>query len=158
MAGSPMEVLLVFGLALLCSGASGVPTQVSYDSNAFIINGERRMWPDLIKKAKEGGLDMIETYIFWDPHEPKRGEVNTDLARCARGFPVWLRNLPGIKLRTDNEVYKNEMQKFVTKIVNMCKEAKLFGPQGGPIILAQIENEYGNVMGPYGEAGKSYIK
>ncbi|KAK3012130.1 hypothetical protein RJ639_011754 [Escallonia herrerae] len=173
MAGSLMEVLLVFGLALLCSGASGVPTQVSYDSNAFIINGERRvlfsgaihyprstpgMWPDLIRKAKEGGLDMIETYIFWDRHEPKRGEVNTDLARYARGFPVWLHNLPGIKLRTDNEVYKNEMQKFITKIVNMCKEAKLFGPQGGPIILAQIENEYGNVMGPYGEAGKSYIK
>ncbi|KAK3006998.1 hypothetical protein RJ639_017059, partial [Escallonia herrerae] len=196
-----MEVLLVLSLALLCSSVSGLTTQVSYDSNAIVINGERRvlfsgsihyprstvdMWPDLIRKAKEGGLDAIETYIFWDRHEPKQGEYdfsgNLDFIRffktvqeaglyvvlrigpyvCAEwnygGFPVWLHNLPGIELRTDNAIYKNEMQKFTAKIVNMCKEAKLFAPQGGPIILAQIENEYGNIMGPYGEAGKSYIK
>jgi len=30
------------------------------------------MWPDLIKKAKEGGLDAIETYVFWNAHEPSR--------------------------------------------------------------------------------------
>ena len=29
--------------------------------------------------------------------------------------------------------------------------------QGGPIIIAQIENEYGNIMWEYGEAGKAYI-
>ncbi|KAE8648448.1 hypothetical protein Csa_009404, partial [Cucumis sativus] len=74
------------------------------------------------------------------------------------GFPVWLHNMPGIQLRTNNQVYKNEMQTFTTKIVNMCKQANLFASQGGPIILAQIENEYGNVMTPaYGDAGKAYI-
>jgi beta-galactosidase GanA len=31
-----------------------------------------QMWPDLIKKAKEGGLDAIETYAFWNGHEPRR--------------------------------------------------------------------------------------
>ncbi|KAG6739516.1 hypothetical protein POTOM_057117 [Populus tomentosa] len=51
---------------------------------------------------------------------------------------MWLHNIPGIELRTDNEIYKNEMQIFTTKIVDVCKEAKLFAPQGGPIILAQI--------------------
>lgn len=49
------------------------------------------------------------------------------------------------------------MQIFTSKIVSMCKDAKLFAPQGGPIILAQIENEYGNIMKGYGAAGKSYI-
>lgn len=34
-----------------------------------------QMWPDLIKKAKEGGLDAIETYIFWNGHEPHRRQV-----------------------------------------------------------------------------------
>ncbi|XP_043710768.1 beta-galactosidase-like [Telopea speciosissima] len=144
------------------------------------------MWPDLINKAKEGGLDAIETYIFWDFHEPNRGEFhfegNLDIIRffktvqqaglyailrigpyvCAEwdygGFPVWLHNLPGIAFRTDNQVYKDEMQKFTTKIVDMAKQANLFGPQGGPIILAQIENEYGNIMKPYGDAGESYIQ
>jgi beta-galactosidase GanA len=28
------------------------------------------MWEDLIQKAKEGGLDVIETYVFWTVHEP----------------------------------------------------------------------------------------
>ncbi|KAG6589973.1 Beta-galactosidase 7, partial [Cucurbita argyrosperma subsp. sororia] len=64
------------------------------------------------------------------------------------GFPVWLHKMPGIEFRTDNKVYKNEMQTFTTKIVNMCKQANLFATQGGPIIIAQIENEYGNVMTP----------
>ena len=174
---------------------------VSYDSNAIIINGERRiifsgsihyprsteaMWPDLIQKAKDGGLDAIETYIFWDRHEPQRRKYDfsgrLDFIKffqliqdaglyvvmrigpyvCAEwnygGFPVWLHNMPGIQLRTNNQVYKNEMQTFTTKIVNMCKQANLFASQGGPIILAQIENEYGNVMTPaYGDAGKAYI-
>ena len=33
---------------------------------------------------------------------------------------------------------QKEMQIFTTKIVDMCKEAKLFASQGGPIILAQV--------------------
>lgn len=33
---------------------------------------------------------------------------------------------------------QREMQIFTTKIVEMCKEANLFAPQGGPIILAQV--------------------
>ena len=34
------------------------------------------MWPDLIGKAKEGGIDVIETYVFWDQHEPAKGKVS----------------------------------------------------------------------------------
>lgn len=34
------------------------------------------MWPDLIHKAKEGGLDVIQTYVFWNGHEPEPGKVN----------------------------------------------------------------------------------
>lgn len=33
------------------------------------------MWEDLIMKAKEGGLDVIETYVFWNVHEPSPGNV-----------------------------------------------------------------------------------
>ena len=193
------EVLVIASLACLYTCSLGA--NISYDSNAIIINGERRiilsgaihyprstveMWPDIIQKAKDGGLDAIESYVFWDRHEPQRRKYdfsgNLDFVKffklvqeaglyavlrigpyvCAEwtygGFPLWLHNLPGVQLRTDNEVYKNEMQTFTTKIVNMCKEASLFASQGGPIIIAQIENEYGNIMGPYGAAGKSYIQ
>ncbi|KAF3786764.1 Beta-galactosidase, partial [Nymphaea thermarum] len=65
---------------------------VSYDHTSIIINGKRRilisrsiyypwstpethssknlMWPDVIQKAKEGGLDVIQTCVFWNGHEP----------------------------------------------------------------------------------------
>ena len=35
------------------------------------------MWPGLIQKAKEGGLDVIQTYVFWNGHEPSPGQVIT---------------------------------------------------------------------------------
>lgn len=34
------------------------------------------MWPDLIAKSKEGGADVIESYVFWNGHEPVRGQVS----------------------------------------------------------------------------------
>lgn len=49
------------------------------------------------------------------------------------------------------------MANFTTLIVDMVKKEKLLASQGGPIILTQIENEYGNVMDQFGDAGKSYI-
>ncbi|XP_077234649.1 beta-galactosidase 15-like [Tasmannia lanceolata] len=191
-----LSLLFSFICISLCSA-----TDVSYDGRAIIINGERRvllsgsihyprstaeMWPDLVQKAKEGGLDAIETYVFWDIHEPRRREYNFeenhDLIRfiktvqqaglyvilrigpyvCAEwnygGFPVWLHQIPGIQIRTDNQIYKDEMQNFTTLIVNMVRQEKLLAPQGGPIILTQIENEYGNVQWAYGEAGKRYMQ
>ncbi|KAH9660872.1 Beta-galactosidase 8 [Citrus sinensis] len=75
-----------------------------------------------------------------------------------RGFPLWLHFIPGIQFRTDNEPFKAEMQRFTAKIVDMMKQEKLYASQGGPIILSQIENEYGNIDSAYGAAGKSYIK
>ncbi|KAI0528736.1 hypothetical protein KFK09_001278 [Dendrobium nobile] len=193
-------ILVAFFCSFLCD-YSVLSTQVSHDGRAITIDGQRRvlfsgsihyprstpeMWPDLMQKAKDGGLDAIETYVFWNAHEPQRGqynfEGNLDLIRfikeiqnaglyailrigpyvCAEwnygGLPAWLRQIPGLQMRTNNRPFEDEMQKFVTLIVDMIKRESLLAPQGGPIIITQIENEYGNVQGPYGNAGKEYIK
>lgn len=42
---------------------------------SFSFSGILKVWPEIIRKAKEGGLDVIETYVFWNYHEPVRGEV-----------------------------------------------------------------------------------
>ncbi|KAK9287542.1 hypothetical protein L1049_015963 [Liquidambar formosana] len=34
-----------------------------------------QMWEDLIQKAKDGGLDVIDTYVFWNVHEPSPGNM-----------------------------------------------------------------------------------
>ncbi|GJW16761.1 beta-galactosidase 8-like protein, partial [Tanacetum coccineum] len=174
---------------------------VSYDSKALIIDGRKRIlqsgsvhypratpetWPGIIDKAKEGGLDVIETYVFWNYHEPVKGqyyfEGRFDLVKfvktvqdaglfvhlrigpyaCAEwnygGFPLWLHFIPGIQFRTTNGPFQAEMELFLTKIVNLMKEENLFASQGGPIILAQVENEYGNVEWAYGIGGELYVK
>ncbi|XP_020214621.1 beta-galactosidase 8 isoform X1 [Cajanus cajan] len=190
-------VLLFF----FCSYApSSFCANVTYDHRALVIDGKRRvlfsgsihyprstpeMWPDLIHKSKDGGLDVIETYVFWNLHEPVRGQYNFegrgDLVRfvkavaaaglyvhlrigpyaCAEwnygGFPLWLHFIPGIQFRTDNEPFKAEMKRFTAKIVDMMKQQNLYTSQGGPIILSQVENEYGNIDAAYGPAAKSYI-
>ncbi|KAG8377849.1 hypothetical protein BUALT_Bualt08G0076300 [Buddleja alternifolia] len=143
------------------------------------------MWEDLILKAKNAGLDVIDTYVFWNVHEPSPGNYNFedryDLVRfvktvqklglyvhlrigpyvCAEwnfgGFPVWLKYVPGISFRTDNEPFKAAMQQFTQKIVGMMKNEKLFESQGGPIILSQIENEYGAQRRALGAAGDAYM-
>nr|CAB3478995.1 unnamed protein product [Digitaria exilis] len=74
-----------------------------------------------------------------------------------RGVPVWLHYVPGTVFRTDNEPFKSHMQNFTTYIVNMMKKEQLFASQGGNIILAQIENEYGDYYEQaYGPGGKAY--
>jgi len=40
----------------------------------------------------------------------------------------------------------------------MMKDEKLFAPQGGPIILAQIENEYNHIQLAYEEKGDNYVQ
>ncbi|XP_027914317.1 beta-galactosidase 3 [Vigna unguiculata] len=177
-----------------------VHCDVTYDRKAILINGQRRllfsgsihyprstpdMWEDLIYKAKEGGIDVIETYVFWNVHEPSPGNFNFegsyDLVRfvktiqkaglyahlrigpyvCAEwnfgGFPVWLKYVPGISFRTDNEPFKRAMQGFTEKIVGMMKSERLYESQGGPIILSQIENEYGAQSKLLGPAGQRYV-
>ncbi|RDX81515.1 Beta-galactosidase 1 [Mucuna pruriens] len=191
----------VLVILLLCSLIGSAKASVSYDSKAITINDQRRilisgsihyprstpeMWPDLIQKAKDGGLDVIQTYVFWNGHEPSPGkyyfEGNYDLVKfiklvqqaglyvhlrigpyvCAEwnfgGFPVWLKYIPGISFRTDNDPFKIQMQKFTTKIVDLMKAERLYESQGGPIILSQIENEYGPMEYEIGAAGKAYTK
>ncbi|GJR29589.1 beta-galactosidase 16 [Tanacetum coccineum] len=173
---------------------------VTYDGRSLLIDGERKilfsgsihyprstpdMWPSLIAKAKQGGLDVIQTYVFWNQHEPQpdqydftgRNDIVSFIKQVQQqglyvslrigpfieaewgygGLPFWLHDVPGIVFRTDNEPFKLHMQNFTTTIVNMMKAEKLFASQGGPIILSQIENEYQNIEAAFHEDGPRYV-
>ncbi|PNT68547.1 beta-galactosidase 11 [Brachypodium distachyon] len=175
-------------------------TAITFDRRSLMVDGRRdlffsgsihyprsppHMWPDLIARAKEGGLNVIESYVFWNGHEPEMGVYNFegryDMIKFFKlvqehemfamvrigpfvqaewnhgGLPYWLREVPDIIFRTNNEPFKKHMQKFVTMIVNKLKDAKLFASQGGPIILAQIENEYQHLEAAFKENGTTYI-
>nr|CAD1830526.1 unnamed protein product [Ananas comosus var. bracteatus] len=194
-------LLLVAVSAAKKKGAKEGAVGVTYDGRSLMINGRREllfsgsihyprstpeMWPDLIQKSKHGGLNVIQTYVFWNVHEPAQGQYNFegryDLVKFIKliqqhgmyatlrigpfiqaewnhgGLPYWLREVKDITFRTNNEPFKYHMQRFVEKIVQLMKDEKLFASQGGPIILSQIENEYNNIGNYFKLAGKKYIE
>ncbi|CAH9079561.1 unnamed protein product [Cuscuta epithymum] len=191
---------VLLGLVLVLATVQSIHCSVTYDNKSLIINGQRRillsgsihyprstpeMWEGLIQKAKDGGLDAIDTYVFWNNHEPSPGnydfEGRNDLVRFIKlihqagmyvhlrigpyicgewkfgGIPVWLKFVPGSTFRSNSEPFKMAMQRFVQKIVQMMKDENLFQSQGGPIILSQIENEYGLASKAYGAGGHEYM-
>ncbi|XVF39292.1 hypothetical protein PTKIN_Ptkin01aG0023000 [Pterospermum kingtungense] len=179
---------------------NGEGLNVTYDGRSLIINGQHKilfsgsihyprstpqMWPSLIAKAKQGRIDVIQTYVFWNLHESQQGQYDfsgrRDIVRfirevqahglyvCLRigpyiesewtygGLPFWLHDVPGIVFRSDNGPFKYYMQKWVTKVVNMMKSEKLYASQGGPIILSQIENEYERIETAFQGKGPRYV-
>ncbi|CAN0878841.1 Beta-galactosidase 13 [Linum grandiflorum] len=194
-------LFLAFSLVFFVSTAAATEHGVRYDGRSLIINGKRQllfsgsihyprstpdMWPDLLAKAKRGGLNVVQSYVFWNVHEPVQGQYNFegryDLVKFIRmigdmgmyatirvgpyveaewnhgGFPFWLREVKNITFRTDNPPFKYHMRKFVRMIVEKLKKEKLFASQGGPIIMSQIENEYANVERAYKGAGARYVQ
>ncbi|XP_038887431.1 beta-galactosidase 13-like isoform X1 [Benincasa hispida] len=194
-------VLSVLAFGITSHGYGGNNIGVTYDARSLIINGKREllfsgsihyprstpeMWPDILDKARRGGLNVIQTYVFWNVHEPVEGqfnfEGNYDLVKFIKliaekkmyvtlrvgpfiqaewnhgGLPYWLREKPNIIFRSYNSQFKHYMKKYVTMVIDMMKENKLFAPQGGPIILAQIENEYNHVQLAYDELGVQYVQ
>lgn len=173
-------------------------SNVSYDSRAVLIDGRRTlllsgsihyprstpaMWPGLMQVSRESGLNTVETYVFWNLHERRRGVLDfsdrLDLPRFCRlvqaaglrmilrigpyicaetnygGFPAWLRDVPGMRMRTWNQPFMDEMERWMRALCEVLRP--MFAPAGGPIILAQIENEYANVAKHYGEDGRRYL-
>ncbi|MFS7898784.1 putative beta-galactosidase [Helianthus anomalus] len=71
------------------------------------------MWPGLVKTAKEGGVDVIETYVFWNGHEPSPGNMS--------GISGFLQLRQKVKIATFNCLHyyfggRYDLPKFV-KIV-----------------------------------------
>ncbi|KPK96844.1 MAG: hypothetical protein AMK75_07810 [Planctomycetes bacterium SM23_65] len=142
------------------------------------------MWSELFKRSRDAGLNTVETYVFWNHHERERRlydfsgrlDVRRFVATAARhglyvilrigpyicsetnfgGFPAWLRDLPGIRMRTFNEPFMREMERWVRFFTGYMRG--LYAPEGGPIILAQIENEYELIGKKYGRDGKKYAR
>lgn len=65
------------------------------------------------------------------------------------GIPFWVKNIPDITFRDYNPQWLSVMSNFVHKITKEALARKMYAFQGGPIILSQIENEYGNVEKAY---------
>src|SRR5665213_57570 len=126
-------------------------------------------WRHRLQMAKAMGLNTVCAYLFWNMHEPKPGEYvwtgqadDAEFCRIAQeeglwvilrpgpyscaewemgGTPWWLLKNDDIKLRTRDPRYINAVKSYLKEV------GRVLGPlqitHGGPIIMAQVENEYG---------------
>jgi beta-galactosidase len=152
--------------------------------SAHYPRSTRAMWPRILERSKSLGLNTLCTYVFWNVHEPTRdawdftGERDLghylDLCQekglavflrvgpyiCAEwnfgGFPAYLRDEPGITIRTMNKPYTDRVQVFFERLAEVVLPR--LASKGGPVILVQVENEYTNVAKRYGAAGQEYLR
>ncbi|KAK9056441.1 hypothetical protein SSX86_023802 [Deinandra increscens subsp. villosa] len=113
--------------------------------NAVVRQEWRPPWPThpvLEDKNVFKPWGMIRTRGY-DPTQKARRLIQPQA--IPTGFPVWLQYVPG---------FPAAIQGFTQKIVEMMKAENLFESQGGPIILSQIENEYGAQGKSLGPPGK----
>ncbi len=138
----------------------------------------RPYWEHRIKMCKALGMNTVCIYIFWNIHEQQEGVFdftgNNDIAEFCRlakkngmyvivrpgpyvcaewemgGLPWWLLKKKDIRLREQDPYFMERVDKFEEKVAEQL--APLTIQNGGPIIMVQVENEYGS----YGE-DKAYV-
>lgn len=136
-------------------------------------------WSDIFKKMKAMGLNCVETYCAWNMHEKVQGEYdftgNLDIASfireaqkenlmvivrpgpyiCAEwefgGLPWWIQTDSDIEIRCSNEAYIKHFDAYLDKLFEQIRP--LLCTNGGPVIMMQLENEYGY----YGD-DREYLK
>jgi hypothetical protein len=155
------------------------PHIIRYDAQCFTLNDRdtfifsaafhyprcpRQLWRDRLEKLKTAGFNTIETYVFWNYHEPVEGKVDLTefedfiklvhemgfwmIARpgpyvCAEwdagGFPHWIiaRQFP---LRSADPRSIQTSQHWFNAVLPVIQRHQI--TTGGPVILVQIENEY----------------
>lgn len=138
----------------------------------------REYWEHRIKMCKALGMNTLCLYIFWNIHEQSEGQFdftgNNDVAAFCRlaqkngmyvivrpgpyvcaewemgGLPWWLLKKKDIRLREQDPYFMQRVEIFEQKVAQQL--APLTIQHGGPIIMVQVENEYGS----YGE-DKPYV-
>ena len=135
-------------------------------------------WEHRIKMCKALGMNTLCIYVFWNFHEQQQDhftfEGQADVAAFCRlaqkhgmyvivrpgpyvcaewemgGLPWWLLKKKDIRLRERDPFFMERVKKFEQKVGEQL--APLTIQRGGPIIMMQVENEYGS----YGE-DKPYV-
>ena len=136
-------------------------------------------WKDRMEKLKAMGCNTVETYIPWNMHEQKKGEFNfsgiLDIKKfveiadelglyvilrpspyiCAEwefgGLPAWLLAEDGMRIRVNYKPFLNHVEEYYDKLFEIISPLQI--NHGGPVILMQVENEYGYFGSDYSYMG-----
>ena len=126
-------------------------------------------WEDRLRKLRAMGCNTVETYIPWNLHEPEPGTFNfsgiLDIAAFVRlaqklglwvilrpspyicaewefgGLPAWLLREDGMRLRGLYPPFMEQIKAYYQRLFPEIVPLQV--DHGGPVILMQVENEYG---------------
>jgi Glycosyl hydrolases family 35/Beta-galactosidase, domain 2 len=155
------------------------PHFIHYDSHCFTLRDKdtfiysaafhyprcpQSLWRDRLIKLQAAGYNTIETYVFWNYHEPAEGRADLSefeafiqlvkemgfwmIARpgpyvCAEwdagGFPHWVvaKKFP---LRSNDPESVRTSQHWYSLVLPVIERYQI--THSGPIIMVQLENEY----------------
>ena len=128
-------------------------------------------WRHRIQMAKAMGCNTIAAYVFWNYHESEPGKFdfqteNHNIAQfirivkeegmylilrpgpyvCAEwefgGLPSYLLKIPDIKVRCMDPRYLEGVDRYIKQLALQVKDLQV--TNGGPILMVQVENEYGS--------------
>ncbi len=130
----------------------------------------RPYWDQRIKMCKALGMNAVCLYVFWNAHEPQPDTFDftgqNDLAEFVRlcqandmkvilrpgpyvcaewemgGLPWWLLKKKDIRLRESDPYFLERVDKFQKAVADQVADLTI--EKGGPIIMVQVENEYGS--------------
>jgi beta-galactosidase len=130
----------------------------------------REYWAHRLRMCRALGLNAVCVYLFWNFHEWEEGRFDwtgaADVAEFCRlaqaeglwvllrpgpyscaewemgGLPWWLVKRDGVGLRTTDPRFLAPATRYLREV------GRVLGPQqithGGPILMVQVENEYGS--------------
>ena len=131
----------------------------------------KEYWRERLRMARAMGLNTISTYIFWTYHEREEGKFdftteNRNVAEFVRiaqeeglwviirpgpyvcaewdfgGLPWWLLKDRNVKVRSADSGFLDACRNYFSRIGNELGPLQI--TNGGPIIMVQVENEYGS--------------
>lgn len=130
----------------------------------------REYWEQRIQMCKALGMNTVCLYVFWNAHEPKPGQFDftgqNDLREFVRlcqandmkvilrpgpyvcaewemgGLPWWLLQKKDIRLRENDPYFLERVDKFQKQVAQQVGDLTV--ENGGPIMMVQVENEYGS--------------
>lgn len=130
----------------------------------------RAYWRERFRMARAMGLNSVTTYVFWNVHEPRPGVYdfsgNNDVAEfireaqqeglhvilrpgpyaCAEwdfgGYPAWLLKDHAMVVRSRDAKFLEAAERWIKRLGQELAPLQI--GNGGPILLVQVENEYGS--------------
>ena len=127
-------------------------------------------WHLSLYNLKALGFNTVETYVPWNLHEPKKGIFNFEglanlgaflkLAQdmslyvilrptpyiCAEwdfgGLPAWLIKDKNLRVRSQDVAFMKHVDEYYARLFKEIVPYQY--TQGGPILMMQVENEYGS--------------